>query len=95
MATAAKYLAGPISRIAAYLCCLNQFNGDLEKAKNELKTRLKEVSERKEQAAGRTEEITLPVKNWLDYVETILADVQKLEREVEGGAKKCFHVSLR
>ncbi|XP_028773801.1 disease resistance protein At4g27190-like [Neltuma alba] len=35
------------------------------------------------------------VKKWLDDVNAILEEVQKLQQELEGGPNKCFNVSLR
>ncbi|KAI9115801.1 hypothetical protein K1719_013470 [Acacia pycnantha] len=91
----AECLAGPILRHARYLFCFKRFVGDVEKAKQELKGELADVNKRKEEAASKTEEITSSVKKWLDNVNALFGDVQKLQQELEGRGNKCFNVSLR
>ncbi|XP_028770130.1 disease resistance protein RPS5-like [Neltuma alba] len=64
-------------------------------AEHVLKRRLEEVKERMEQAARNSEEIMLPVKNWLNDVEKILENVQELQQKAEKEGKSCFNVSLK
>ncbi|XP_028782175.1 disease resistance protein At4g27190-like [Neltuma alba] len=91
----AEYLVAPISKGATYLFCFKQFIGGVEKAKQELEEKLEDVKKRKEEADRKTEEIMPSVKKWLDDVNAILEEVQKLQQELEGGRNKCFNVSLR
>ncbi|XP_028760232.1 putative disease resistance protein At5g05400 [Neltuma alba] len=84
----AECLWDPISRRARYLFCFNQI-------KEELVVTRENVSLRKEEAHKKTEEITPRVKKWLDDVNAILDEVQKLQQEVGGGGKKCFNMSLK
>ncbi|XP_028770137.1 disease resistance protein RPS5-like [Neltuma alba] len=91
----AEYLVAPISQGATYLFCFKQFIGGVDKAKQELEAKLEDVKKRKEEADRKTKEIMPSVKKWLDDVNAILEEVQKLQQELEGGRNKCFNVSLR
>ncbi|KAK4275511.1 hypothetical protein QN277_018582 [Acacia crassicarpa] len=91
----AECLAGPILRRARYLFCFKQFVGDVEKAKQQLEGKLADVNKRKEEADRKTEEIMPSVKKWLDDVNAIFEDVQKLQQELKGRGNKCFNVSLK
>ncbi|KAK4276219.1 hypothetical protein QN277_019189 [Acacia crassicarpa] len=94
-AKVAEMLAEPILGRARYLFRFKQFVGDFEKAKQELEGKLGDVNKRKEESDRKTEEIMPSVKKWLDDVNAIFEDVQKLQRELEGRGNKCFNVSLR
>ncbi|XP_028760269.1 disease resistance protein At4g27190-like [Neltuma alba] len=91
----AECLWDPISRRARYLCCFNQYSGVVDKIKEELLVTLADVNKRKEEAHRRTEEIMPSVEKWLGEVNAILKEVQELPREVGGGGKKCFNMSLK
>ncbi|XP_028798129.1 disease resistance protein At4g27190-like [Neltuma alba] len=91
----AECLWDPISRRARYLFCFNEYGGVVEKIKEELLVTLADVNIRKEEAHRKTEEIMPSVKKWLDDVNAILEDVQKLQQEVGEGGKKCLNVSLK
>ncbi|XP_054802692.1 probable disease resistance protein At5g63020 isoform X2 [Prosopis cineraria] len=95
-AKVAEYLVDPIIHRARYLLCLNQFIGDVEKAREELEGKLEDVKRQKEEVDRETKEIMPSVQKWWDNVDAILEDVQKLQRKAEeGGAKKCFNVRHR
>ncbi|KAK4275510.1 hypothetical protein QN277_018581 [Acacia crassicarpa] len=92
----AECLWDPISHHARYLFCFNTFIGDVEKAKGELQMKLADVNMRKEEADRRIDKEIMPsVKKWLEEVNAILEEVQKLQQELEGRGNKCFNVSLR
>ncbi|XP_028797997.1 putative disease resistance protein At5g05400 [Neltuma alba] len=91
----AECLWDPISRRARYLFCLNQYIEDVKKIKEGLEVTREDVNKRKEEAHRRTEEIMPSVEKWLDDVNAVLVEVQELPREVGGGGKKCFNMSLK
>ncbi|XP_028800316.1 probable disease resistance protein At4g27220 [Neltuma alba] len=81
----AEYLVAPISHGAAYFFCFKQLNEDFKKAKQELEVKLEDVRKRTEEAERKTEEIMPSVKKWLDDVNAILGEVQKLQQELDRG----------
>ncbi|XP_028760270.1 disease resistance protein At4g27190-like [Neltuma alba] len=91
----AECLWNPISRRARYLFCFNQYIEDVEKIKKGLELTLADVNKHKEEAHRRTEEIMPSVEKWLGEVNAILKEVPELPREVGGGGKKCFKMSLK
>ncbi|KAI9115750.1 hypothetical protein K1719_013419 [Acacia pycnantha] len=88
-------VAGSILQSARYWFCFKQFIKKLENAKQELEVKLAGMKKRKEEADRKTEEIMPYVKKWLDEVNAVLDEVQKLQQKLEGGRIKCFNVSLR
>lgn len=69
---------GPILHHAKYLCCFNNFVGNLPSAK-ELEVTQKSVKDRVKEAINRTEKIEPTVEKWLEDVEKVLKELKLLE----------------
>ncbi|XP_028773803.1 disease resistance protein At4g27190-like [Neltuma alba] len=91
----AECLVGPISQGVAHLFCFRKFNEDFEKARRELEVKLEDVRNRKEEADRKNEDIMPAVEKWLDDVNAILQEAEKLQPELDRGRNNCFNVSVR
>ena len=83
-AKVAEMLVEPILGRARYLFRFKQFVRDFENTKQEIEGKRADVNKHKEEADRKTEEIMPFVKKWLDDVNAVLGDVQKLQQELEG-----------
>lgn len=72
----AEYTVGPILHHAKYLCCFNNFVGNLPSAKEVTQ---KSVKDRVKEAINRTEKIEPTVEKWLEDVEKVLKELKLLE----------------
>ncbi|TKY56619.1 Disease resistance protein [Spatholobus suberectus] len=90
IAKIAEYAVDPILHHARYLCCFNNFAGNLTNAKEELELTQDSVKEQVRQATSRTEKIEPTVEKWLKDVEKVLEEVQNLEGRISEVSKSYF-----
>ncbi|KAG4966482.1 hypothetical protein GLYMA_14G206500v4 [Glycine max] len=90
IAKIAEYTVGPILHHARYLCCFNNFAGNLPNAKEDLELTRDSVKKRVREATNRTEKIEPAVEKWLKDVEKVLQEVQTLEGRILEVRKSIF-----
>ncbi|RDX95483.1 Disease resistance protein, partial [Mucuna pruriens] len=90
VAKIAEYAVGPILQHARYLCCFNNYAGNLSIAKEKLELTQDSMKERVREATNRTEKIEATVEKWLKDVENVLGEVQLLEGRIPEVRKSYF-----
>ncbi|KAL2329592.1 hypothetical protein Fmac_017173 [Flemingia macrophylla] len=85
-----EYVMNPILRHGRYLCCFNNFVGNLVIAKVKLELTQDRVKKQVTDATDRTEIIEPIVENWLKEVENVLQEVNMLEGKISEVSKSCF-----
>ncbi|KAK7300783.1 hypothetical protein RJT34_11633 [Clitoria ternatea] len=90
IAKISEYAVAPILRHAQYLCCFNNFVGNLPNVKRELELTRDSVKERVREATNRTEKIQPTVEKWLKDVENVLEEVQMIEGRISEARKSYF-----
>lgn len=84
-----EYLVDPILKEVYYLFCVCKIIKDVENEKRKLSTTRCHVSERaKEAEMKRTERVEDVVQKWLQEVQSVLDEVENMEKEVN--VKGCF-----
>ncbi|XXG64512.1 hypothetical protein AAC387_Pa05g2445 [Persea americana] len=88
-----KYALVPLKQQASYFICYKKFVHNLKREAEKLKLGKNDVRERVEVVQRNSEVILDTVNGWLSSVDAIIADVQRLDNQLQGNIR-CFDLHM-
>ncbi|KAJ8641173.1 hypothetical protein MRB53_017867 [Persea americana] len=89
-----KYVLVPIKQQASYFICYKKYVDNFKREAEKLEVRKNDVQRRVEGSLRNNEEPLGEVTGWLSSVDAIIADVQRLDNQLQGNIR-CFDLRMR